>query len=136
MAAEHPIATHAAQTNPALAAFIEECKHGSVMEADMATMEKKGMPTGLTVTHPLTGESVPVWVGNYVLIHLGISRCQRSSSRRDCLNIGSTVDATPPAQRRRAHHPGPVANAAAVAATHGDTQPAAGTGMPTTTENN
>ena len=71
VAAEHPIATHAAQTNPALAAFIDECKHGSVMEADMATMEKKGMPTGLTVTHPLTGESVPVWVGNYVLMTYG-----------------------------------------------------------------
>ena len=71
VAAEHPIAAHAAQSNPALAAFIEECKHGSVMEADMATMEKKGMPTGLTVSHPLTGESVPVWVGNYVLMTYG-----------------------------------------------------------------
>ncbi|CAJ0729412.1 MAG: leucine--tRNA ligase [Ralstonia sp.] len=71
VAAEHPIATHAALTNPALAAFIDECKHGSVMEADMATMEKKGMSTGLNVTHPLTGESVPVWVGNYVLMTYG-----------------------------------------------------------------
>jgi leucyl-tRNA synthetase len=71
VAAEHPLATRAAQGNPALAAFIAECKQGSVAEADMATMEKKGMDTGLTVTHPLTGESVPVWVGNYVLMSYG-----------------------------------------------------------------
>jgi leucyl-tRNA synthetase len=71
VAAEHPLATRAAQDNPALAAFIHECKQGSVAEADMATMEKKGMDTGLTVTHPLTGESIPVWVGNYVLMIYG-----------------------------------------------------------------
>src|SRR5512139_345051 len=71
VAAEHPLATRVAENNPALAAFIAECKQGSVAEADMATMEKKGMDTGLTVTHPLTGESVPVWVGNYVLMSYG-----------------------------------------------------------------
>jgi leucyl-tRNA synthetase len=71
VAAEHPLATRAAENNPALAAFIAECKQGSVAEADMATMEKKGMDTGLTVTHPLTGEQVPVWVGNYVLMSYG-----------------------------------------------------------------
>ncbi len=71
VAPEHPLATHAAQTNPALAAFIAECKLGSVIEADMATMEKKGMPTGLFVTHPLSGEQVEVWVGNYVLMTYG-----------------------------------------------------------------
>ncbi len=71
VAAEHPLATRAAENNPALAAFIAECKQGSVAEADMATMEKKGMDTGLTVTHPLTGESIPVWVGNYVLMSYG-----------------------------------------------------------------
>ncbi|MBS1208750.1 MAG: leuS [Proteobacteria bacterium] len=71
VAAEHPLATHAAKNNPALAAFIEKCKHGSVMEADMATMEKEGLPTGLFVTHPLTGEQVEVWVGNYVLMSYG-----------------------------------------------------------------
>jgi leucyl-tRNA synthetase len=71
VAAEHPLATHAARNNPALADFIEECKRGTVIEADLATMEKKGMPTGLSVTHPLTGESVPVWVGNYVLMGYG-----------------------------------------------------------------
>jgi leucyl-tRNA synthetase len=71
VAAEHPLATHAAQGNPALAAFIEKCKQGSVMEADLATMEKEGMDTGLTVTHPLTGEAVPVWVANYVLMSYG-----------------------------------------------------------------
>ena len=71
VAPEHALATHAAKTNPELAAFIAECKKGSVIEADMATMEKKGMPTGLFVTHPLTGDKVEVWVGNYVLITYG-----------------------------------------------------------------
>ena len=71
VAAEHPLATHAARDNPELAAFIDKCKHGSVMEADMATMEKEGLPTGLTVTHPLTGEPIEVWVGNYVLMSYG-----------------------------------------------------------------
>ncbi|MGL6077949.1 leucine--tRNA ligase [Methyloversatilis discipulorum] len=71
VAAEHPLATHAARNNPELAAFIEKCKHGSVMEADMATMEKEGLPTGLSVVHPLTGEAVPLWVGNYVLMSYG-----------------------------------------------------------------
>ena len=71
VAAEHPLATRAAQDNPALAAFIEECKQGGVAEADIATMEKKGMATGISVTHPLTGEPIPVWVGNYVLMSYG-----------------------------------------------------------------
>ncbi|MEW9900431.1 leucine--tRNA ligase [Chitinivorax sp. PXF-14] len=67
VAAEHPLATRAAEKNPALAAFIAECKAGSVAEADMATMEKKGMPTGEFVIHPLSGAKLPVWVANYVL---------------------------------------------------------------------
>ncbi|CAN7602445.1 leucine--tRNA ligase [Pseudoduganella sp. LjRoot289] len=71
VAAEHPLAAHAAQNNPELQAFIAECKMGSVIEADMATMEKKGMSTGLFVSHPLTGEQVEVWIGNYVLITYG-----------------------------------------------------------------
>jgi leucyl-tRNA synthetase len=71
VAPEHALAAHAAQANPELAAFIAECKLGSVIEADMATMEKKGMPTGLFVTHPLTGDKVEIWVGNYVLITYG-----------------------------------------------------------------
>jgi leucyl-tRNA synthetase len=71
VAAEHALAARAAKTNPGLAAFVEECKRGSVIEADLATMEKKGMPTGLNVTHPLTGKAVPVWVGNYVLMTYG-----------------------------------------------------------------
>jgi leucyl-tRNA synthetase len=71
VAAEHQLATYAAKNNPELAAFIEECKRGGVAEADIATMEKKGMDTGLKVTHPLTGEQVPVWVGNYVLMGYG-----------------------------------------------------------------
>ncbi len=71
VAAEHPLASYAARNHPQLAAFIEECKRGSIMEADLATMEKKGMPTGLTVTHPLTGEAIPVWVANYVLMGYG-----------------------------------------------------------------
>jgi len=71
VAAEHPLAAHAAKGNPALAAFVDECRRGSVIEADMATMEKKGMPTGLHVTHPLTGDRIEVWVGNYVLMGYG-----------------------------------------------------------------
>ena len=70
-AARVAMATRAAQDNPQLAAFIDECKHGSVMEADMATMEKKGMPTGIFVEHPFTGAKVEVWVGNYVLMSYG-----------------------------------------------------------------
>ncbi len=71
VAAEHPLAAKAAQSNPALAQFIERCKTGSVIEADLATQEKEGMPTGLYVTHPLTKEPVPLWVGNYVLMSYG-----------------------------------------------------------------
>ncbi len=71
VAAEHPLAMHAARTDARLAAFIDECRHGSVIEADVATMEKKGMPTGFTVRHPLSGEAVPLWVGNYVLMSYG-----------------------------------------------------------------
>src|SRR5690554_5761632 len=71
VAPEHPLAAHAAQGNPALAAFIEQCKQGGVSEAEMAAREKEGMPTGLMVTHPLTGEAVEVWVGNYVLMTYG-----------------------------------------------------------------
>ena len=71
VAAEHPLASKAAENNPALAAFIEKCKTGSVIEADIATQEKEGMFTGLYVTHPLTKEPVPVWVGNYVLMSYG-----------------------------------------------------------------
>ena len=71
VATEHPLAMHAAKGNPKLTAFIEECRRGSVMEADFATMEKQGLPIGLNVTHPLTGAAVPVWVGNYVLMTYG-----------------------------------------------------------------
>ncbi len=71
VAAEHPLATLAAQNNPELAAFIEVCKAGGTTEAEMATREKAGLPTGLFVTHPLTGEQVSVWVGNYVLMSYG-----------------------------------------------------------------
>ncbi|MGE5330669.1 MAG: leucine--tRNA ligase, partial [Nitrospirota bacterium] len=71
VAPEHPLAQHAARANPALAAFIEECKSGGTTEAELATQEKKGVPTGLFVTHPLTGEPVAVWVGNYVLMGYG-----------------------------------------------------------------
>ena len=71
VAAEHPLATRAAAGNPKLAAFIDECKHGAVMEAELATQEKKGMPTGFHVIHPLSGERLPVWVANYVLMGYG-----------------------------------------------------------------
>ncbi len=71
VAAEHALASQAAENNPALQAFIQECKMGSVAEADVATAEKKGMATGLFVQHPITGEQLPVWVANYVLISYG-----------------------------------------------------------------
>lgn len=71
VAPEHPLALHAAAANPKLAAFIEECKSGGTTEAELATQEKKGMATGLFVTHPLTGRQVEVWVGNYVLMSYG-----------------------------------------------------------------
>ena len=71
VAAEHPLAQQAAAHQPALAEFIAECKQGSVAEADLATMEKKGMDTGLKVYHPFTNEPVPVFVANYVLMGYG-----------------------------------------------------------------
>ena len=71
VAAEHPLATLAAKSDAQLQAFINECKSGSVAEADIATQEKKGLPTSLFVEHPLTGEKLPVWVANYVLMHYG-----------------------------------------------------------------
>ena len=71
VAPEHPLALHAAAGNPALAAFLEECKEGGTTEAELALKDKVGMPTGLHVTHPLTGAQVAVWVGNYVLMSYG-----------------------------------------------------------------
>jgi len=71
VAAEHPLAKKAAESNAELGAFIETCKTTSVAEADMATMEKKGMATGFMATHPITGEQVPIWVANFVLIDYG-----------------------------------------------------------------
>ncbi|MCI6530042.1 MAG: leucine--tRNA ligase [Mesosutterella sp.] len=71
VAAEHPLAKYAAKSDPKVAAFIEECAKGGVSEADLATREKKGVKTSLTVRHPLTGEEIPVWVGNYVLMTFG-----------------------------------------------------------------
>ncbi|WP_188706582.1 leucine--tRNA ligase [Polaromonas eurypsychrophila] len=71
VAPEHPLAIHAAASNPKLAAFIEDCKSGGTTEAELATQEKKGQRTGLFVTHPLTAELVEVWVGNYVLMSYG-----------------------------------------------------------------
>ncbi len=71
LAAEHPIALSLAKNNPELANFIESCKKQSVSEADMSTMEKLGMDIGLSAVHPLSGETVPVWVANYVLMDYG-----------------------------------------------------------------
>ena len=71
VAPEHPLALHAALGNSRLAAFIDECKSGGTTEAELATQEKKGERTGLFVTHPLSGEQVEVWVGNYVLMSYG-----------------------------------------------------------------
>ncbi|MEQ1660521.1 MAG: class I tRNA ligase family protein, partial [Hylemonella sp.] len=71
VAPEHPLAQHAAKSNPKLAAFIEDCKKGGTTEAELALRDKEGMPTGLFVKHPLIDEQVEVWVGNYVLMSYG-----------------------------------------------------------------
>ena len=71
VAAAHPLAKKAAAANHEVADFVEECLHNKVAEADMATMEKKGIYTGLTATHPISGEQVPVWVANFVLMSYG-----------------------------------------------------------------
>ena len=71
VAPEHPLAMHAAKTNPAVAAFIEACLKGGTTEAELAAKDKEGVPTGLTVTHPITGDPIDVWVGNYVLMSYG-----------------------------------------------------------------
>ena len=71
VAPEHPLAAHAAQRDAKVAAFVEACKAGGTTEAELATKDKEGLPTGLTVTHPLTGQDIEVWVGNYVLMGYG-----------------------------------------------------------------
>jgi leucyl-tRNA synthetase len=71
IAAEHPVALAAAKSNPRLASFIDECRHGAVMEAELATQEKKGLATGLHVLHPFTGQPIEIWVANYVLMGYG-----------------------------------------------------------------
>src|SRR4029079_15913936 len=71
VAAEHPIAEYAAQRDPKVRSFVEECKKGAVMEAEIAQIEKRGVATGISVENPLTGEKIPVWVGNYVLMGYG-----------------------------------------------------------------
>jgi leucyl-tRNA synthetase len=71
VAAEHPIAEYAAKRDPKVKAFVEDCKKGAVMEAELAQIEKLGVPTGISVANPLSGEKIPVWVGNYVLMGYG-----------------------------------------------------------------
>src|SRR6516165_2857873 len=71
VACEHQLALAAARRDARLAAFIEECRRGSVTEAELATQEKKGMPTGLHVLHPITGAKLPIWVANYVVMAYG-----------------------------------------------------------------
>jgi leucyl-tRNA synthetase len=94
VAAEHPLATQAASTDPKVAAFVAECKLGSVKEADFATMEKKGMRTGLFVTHPLTREKIEVWVGNYVLMAYGDGAGDgRAGARRARLRVRAEIRA-------------------------------------------
>ncbi|AAN54244.1 leucine--tRNA ligase [Shewanella oneidensis MR-1] len=71
IAAGHPLAEIAAQTNPELAAFIDECKNSTTSEAELATMEKRGVATGLYAIHPITGKQVPIWAANFVLMNYG-----------------------------------------------------------------
>jgi leucyl-tRNA synthetase len=71
IAAEHPLAARAAERDAKLAAFVEECRRGPVQEAELATLDKRGMPTGFSAQHPITGQALPIWVGNYVLMGYG-----------------------------------------------------------------
>jgi len=71
VASQHPLALEASENNAVIKAFIDDCKNNKVAEADMATMEKKGVPTGFTAIHPLTGEDIPVWTANFVLMDYG-----------------------------------------------------------------
>ncbi|WP_037458153.1 leucine--tRNA ligase [Shewanella sp. HN-41] len=71
IAAGHPLAEFAAQSNPELAQFIEECKNSTTSEAELATMEKRGVATGLFAIHPITGKQVPIWAANFVLMNYG-----------------------------------------------------------------
>jgi leucyl-tRNA synthetase len=71
VAAEHPLAVKAAAADPDVAAFVEECKKTQAAEAALETMEKKGMPIGISAIHPLSGEEIPIWVGNFVLMSYG-----------------------------------------------------------------
>ncbi len=71
VAAEHPLASLAAKRDPKVAAFVDECRRGSTVEADLATVEKKGVRTGVLVTHPVSDEKIELWVGNYVLMTYG-----------------------------------------------------------------
>ena len=103
VAAQHPLAMKAAENNAELAEFIEECKGQSVAEADMATMEKKGFDTGVKAIHPITGEVVPVWTANFVLMGYGTGAVMSvpGHDQRDWefatkygLNIKQVIDTT------------------------------------------
>ena len=87
VAAEHPLATRAAADNPEIQAFIEECKKLHAAEAEMETMEKKGMPLGISALHPVTGEKVPLWVANFVLMGYGTGAVMAvpGHDERDCV---------------------------------------------------
>ncbi len=82
VAAGHPLAQKAAENNPELAAFIDECRNTKVAEAEMATMEKKGVDTGFKAVHPLTGEEIPVWAANFVLMEYGMGVGERKVNYR------------------------------------------------------
>ncbi|MBW4049881.1 MAG: leucine--tRNA ligase [Proteobacteria bacterium] len=124
IAAEHPVALAAAASNPVLAAFIEECRRGSVMEADVATQEKKGMRTGLHVLHPFTGKPIEVWVANYVLMGYGEGAVMGvpghderdfEFANRNAIEIAQVVDVADEAKERL----DPVVRACAEAWKHG-----------------
>jgi len=85
LAPAHPLALKAAETDSGLREFIEACSQISTKEADLATMEKRGMPTGFSVTHPVSGEELPVWVANFVLMAYGTGAvmCVPAHDQRD-----------------------------------------------------
>ncbi len=71
IAAEHPLAARASKNNPEIARFVEECRHGGVSEAELETQEKRGIDTGLRAVHPISGERLPIWIANFVLMGYG-----------------------------------------------------------------
>ena len=123
VAAEHPLARRAAETNPELAAFIEECRQGGVSEAEIETMEKKGHPLGIDALHPITGEPVPIFAANFVLMGYGTGavmavpgpRPARLGVRREIRHPQAARSSTRPTAAPAGSRPAPMSRRASCA---------------------